>query len=463
MKRTLLVCLALALALGTLPASAGTVYVPVLAHNGVDDADYVTRVWITNEGNQPQTVESLLLPMDTDGTKGRDNAQKAVEKTTVRAGETVVLEVGSKAGLLELASDGQIADKLAINAEIRNTALDGGTETHAAVPVLHSRNLAEAGDNQTVQGLRRTTNGVFTNLLIANLGHAETQCTVKVFRADGKQIAGTALLTLKALSQVQFPDALNILGQAQIRDVNARVSCDQPFYSYLSLYERASGEVVFVRPSATADSTLARPGAEQPSVPGAVLFTRNGVFHAPEKHEPSAIFNIPVPAGSSFKNVVVDFDFYHGGWFAKDPGGLHSLVWLHRGACCWPKWVANITTFANAFGPGKNAIKMISNMDQPKSANKSKGDAGFALQPGQTYHAHFEYDTQRGKAWLEISQNGQQVAYLDMPTTTNRLEPDASAAWMIYFGHEDVYGQGLGAERPSYGWKYQDLRVEFIP
>lgn len=463
MKRELSVYLALALLVGAAPAFAGTVYVPVLSDNGVDDTDYVTRVWITNEGNAAQTVESLLLPMNSDGTLDRENGNKTAQKTVVRRGETAVLEIEGRPGLLEIATEGQNARLLAINAEVRNKALPGSSETHTTAPVIHSDNIADAGGTLTLQGLRRTAAGVFSNVLLANLGHEETQCSVKVFRADGGQIAGTALLTLKALSQVHFPDALALLGQEAIRDVNARVSCDQPFYAYLSLYERATGEVVFVRPSASGDSSLSRPGEDQPSVPGAVLFTRNGTFHVPTKHEPSGIFNIPVPPDSSFKNVIVDFDFYHGGWYAKDPSGLHSLVWLHRGACCWPKWAANITTFANAFGPGKNAIKMISNMDLPKSASKSKGDTGAALQPGQKYHAHFEYDTLRGKAWLEITQGGQQVAYLDMPTTTNRLEPDNAAAWMIYFGHEDIYGQGIGAERPSYGWEYQNLRVEFIP
>lgn len=463
MKRTLLVCLSVALTLGTLPTFAGTVYIPILSDNGVDDAEYMTRIWITNESGQAQTVETLLLPMNTDGTKGREDTQKATETTRVAAGRTVVLEVSNGSGMLELSSEGEIADLLAVNAEVRNTGHNGGDETHTTVPILSSRNLAAAGETQILQGLRRTDGGVFSNLLLANLGHEESQCTVQVFRSNGSQIAGTALLTLKALSQVQFPDALNLLGQVQIGDVNARLTCDQPFYSYLSLYERETGEVTFVRPSATVDSTLSRPGDETPSVPGAVLFTRNGSFHTPTKHEPSAIFNIPVPPDSSFSNVVVDFDFFHGGWYAKDPSGLHSLLWLHRGACCWPKWAGNITSFANAFGPGKHQLKMINHMDVPKSVEKPRGLADFALQPGQTYHVHFEYDTQRGKAWMTLSQNGNELAYMDMPTTTNRLTPDNSAAWMIYFGHEDVFGTGFGAERPSYGWKYQDLRVEFIP
>jgi hypothetical protein len=106
---------------------------------------------------------------------------------------------------------------------------------------------------------------------------------------------------------------------------------------------------------------------------------------------------------------------------------------------------------------------MISNMDLPRFADKSKGERGAALQPGQTYHAHFEYDTSKGVAFLEISQGGSQVVFITMPTTVNRLVPDPSQAWMIYFGHQNELNSGNGAERPSYGWKFQNLRVEFLP
>lgn len=460
MKR-MLVCSALALALCTVPAFAGTVYVPLLAGSGIDGAEYVTRVWLTNEGNGPQKVQTLVIPMGADGTEGRDKGPKP-DETTVRAGETAVLEIAGQAGLLEITSTGSAQGKLAINAEFRNTSLNGADVTHSIPPVLTSANIAEGGKSLTLQGLRRTEDGIFTNLGLVNLGHAETQCTVRVFRSGGAQIAGTALLNLSALTQVDFPDALNILGEAHIRDVYARISCDEPFYAYLTLYERSTGESLFIRPSATDDSSLAPPGVDVPTVPGAVLFTQNGVFHAPNPAEPSKIYNIAVPNDRTFSNVVVDFDFYHGGWYGRDPGGLHSLVWLHRGACCWPKWPRNITVFANAFGPNKNQLKMISNMDLPQY-EKSRGEAGSALQPGQTYHVHFEYATKQGVAFLEISQNGKQVGRMTMPTTVNHLRADDSQAWMIYFGHEDEYFSGHGAERPSYGWKYQNLRVEFLP
>jgi len=458
------VCLALALALASLPSFAGTVYVPILSDNGVNGTDYVTRIWLTNRGNGPLTVETLFLANNTDGTKNRGDGGKAADKTIVRAGTTVVLEVDSGPGLLEIVTPGDGAGALAISAEIRNSKQDSAKETHSIAPVLSSDNVGAAGDVLTLQGLRRTEGGVYTNLLLVNLAHSESQCTVKTFKTNGQQIAGTALLTLKPLTQVQFADALNVLGEAQIRDVHAQIQCDQPFFAYLTSYERTGGEVLVVGPSATGDSSLAAPGKDEPpSVPGAVLFTRNGVFHTPTPASPSAIFNIPVPGDRTFGNVVVDFDYFHAGYYAKDPSGLHSLVWLHRGACCWPEWAGNITVFANAHGPGKNQVKMVSNMNQPRFSDKAKGEAGLALQAGQTYHVHFEYDTNQRSSFMEITLGGSRVARLTMPTTVNRLVPDASQAWMIYFGHKDELNSGNGAERPSYGSRYQNLRVEFLP
>lgn len=462
MTGKLSVCLALALALAAVPAFAGTVYVPILSENGSDDTSYVTRVWLTNQGQSAQAVEYLLLANDTDGTK-RSGSSKKPSKVTVQPGGTSVLEIESGPGMLEITAVGAKPADLAISAEVRNTSQVGGKETHSVVPVLSSENVSGAGDTLVLQGLRRTS-GVFTNLILVNLGHAETQCSVKAFRAGGQQIASTALLSLKALTQVQFPDALRLLGETQAKDVYSQIECDQPFFAYLTVYEVATGEVLALEPSARGDSGLAPPGKEEPpSVPGAILFTQKGTFHVPTPDNPSAIFNIPVPSDRTFSNVTVDLDIFVAGWYDKDPAGLHSLFWLHRGACCWPKWARNITGFANAFGPNASRVRVVSNMDLPQFAEKAKGERQVALHPGQSYHLRFEYDTKQRSSFLRITQGGSEVAHMTMPTTTSNLKADATEAWMIYFGHENQFFTQLGAERPTYGWRYENLRVEFLP
>lgn len=450
------VCLALALTFAAAPAVAGTVYVPILSENGSDDTTYITRVWLTNQGNGPQTVETLLLANETNGTK-RDG--KKLSKTNIPAGGTVVLEVEGGPGLLEITAPGSSAGDLAISAEVRNPDQKGAQETHSVVPVISSDSAAAAGQTMTLQGLRRTEGGVFTNLALVNLGHQGAQCSVKAFEANGHQIASTALLNLAALSQAQFPDALKLLGKTQVKDVNMRIVCDQAFFAFLALYENEGGEVLAIQPSETGDSGLARPGDDGPSVPGAIVFSRNGTFHTPTPAVPTAIFNIPVPNDQAFSRVTVDLDIFVAGW-SHDPTKNHSLFWLHRGACCWPQWTANVFGLINAFGPGKSEVKVVTNADLPRFEVRH-ASSRYALLQGHTYHLSYVYDVGSGLLALTVTDGGQEVARVQSGTTAKTIRSDNSNAFMIYFGHEDA--TGIANDRPTYGWKYSNLRVEFVP
>lgn len=458
MKRAVYVCLALAVALAASPAFAGTVYVPILAENGLDGTDYVTRIWLTNEGNGPQTVETLFLPNLTDGTKDRESGNK-VEKTTVRAGDTVVIEVKKGAGLLEITTGGNDPGALAISAELRNSKQSGTKETHSVVPVMSSANVGAAGETLTLQGLRRTEGGVYTNLVMVNLGHDGAQCSVKALKASGQQLASTALLSLVPLSQVQYSDALRLLGELQVKDVHAQIQCDQPFFAYLGLYENKGGEVLLIEPSATGDSGLARPGDGGPTVPGAIVFSRNGTFHVPTPAAPTAIFNIPVPNNQTFSRVTVDVDVFMGGW-SYEPSKNHNLFWLHRGACCWPQWASNMFGLVNMFGPGRNEVKVLTNADMPRFQERSV-ERHVQLLEGHTYHLHYVYDAAGGTFELTITDGGQEIIKAQAGATARTIRPDNSNAFMIYFGHEDA--SNVANDRPTYGWKYSNLRVEFIP
>jgi len=455
MKRAAYVCLALAVALAASPAFAGTVYVPILAENGLDGTDYVTRIWLTNEGNGPQTVETLFLPNLTDGTKDRESGNK-VEKTTVRAGDTVVIEVKKGAGLLEITTGGNDPGALAISAELRNSKQSGTKETHSVVPVMSSANVGAAGETLTLQGLRRTEGGVYTNLVLVNLGHDGAQCSVKALKASGQQLASTALLSLVPLSQVQYSDALRLLGELQIKDVHAQIQCDQPFFAYLGLYENKGGEVLLIEPSATGDSGLARPGDDAPSVPGALVFSKSGTFHTPTPGNSTAVFNIPVPKNHTYSKVVVDVEIYNGGWSSK-PAGFHNLLWLHRGACCWPKWPDNVFGLVEARGPGLNrvAVKTNVNLGAHDQLNFFRV---VPLLEGNTYQFHYEYDGAGRAIRFVISQGGQVVGQGSNSSTANSVQTDGSGFFMIYFGHEPSE-----FDEPTYGWKYQNLRVEFFP
>lgn len=456
MSRARYVCLALAFTLAAAPAFAGTVYVPILSDNGIDGTEYVTRIWLTNDGSGPQTVETVFLANGSDGTEGRDGAGKKPDKVLVRVGDTVVVEVDKGPGLLEITTGGDGAGDLSISAELRIPQQSGAKETHSVVPVITSANAAAAGDTLTLQGLRRTEGGVYTNLLLVNLGQSGAQCSVKALRANGQQIASTALLNLVPLSQFQFDDALNLLGEKQTKDVHMQVDCDQPFFAYLALYEAEGGEALAIQPSATGDSSLARPGDDAPTVPGALVFTKHGTFHAPTPGNPTAIFNIPVPKNHTYSKVVVDVDIYNGGW-SSNSSGFHNLLWLHRGACCWPKWPGNVFGLVEARGPGLNRVAVKSNADLT-GHDVLNFFRVIALHEGSTYHLRYEYNGSSRSINMIFSQDGQVVGQGADRASANAVRTDNSGFFMIYFGHEPS-----AFDEPSFGWRYENLRVEFFP
>lgn len=46
-------------------------------------------------------------------------------------------------------------------------------------------------------------------------------------------------------------------------------------------------------------------------------------------------FDIPFEEGTVFSKIVVDMDFFHGGWGGV-PSHNHNIFWLNRGNS-WPR------------------------------------------------------------------------------------------------------------------------------
>lgn len=193
---------------------------------------------------------------------------------------------------------------------------------------------------------------------------------------------------------------------------------------------------------------------------GGVVFERPGRFHRPAPGNPTRIFNISVPANTRFSAVTVDLDVEHGGW-SREPSKNHSLFWLQRGKCCWPRWAGNVYGFANAFGPGRNEVRLLANAGMRRHGKKVAKRRGVRLQRGKTYHVSFAYGRSGRTMTLDVSHEGRRIARASGQAPTDGVRTDASGSFMIYFGHEDA--TGVGPERPSHGWVYSNLRVEFVP
>lgn len=259
-KYALLLLIPLALAVPAQQAQAGVVYVPYPGPVEIAGVQYETQIWVSNIDEEKfRRIEYLLIQSRKNGTERKDGP------TLVRIPPGVTTRLGiseNVKGMVEIFA----APQVAINARlVRSVAVAGAKPgSGAQLPVVSSENLAAAGETIHLQGWERTEDLVHSNLGILNLGDSEIHCEIGVFRADGSQIASTALIRFNARSHVQYDEALGILEAGNVRDVRGEVTCDQEFYAYVSIfYDHLDPElptdVVFVEPSASGRSELRRP------------------------------------------------------------------------------------------------------------------------------------------------------------------------------------------------------------
>jgi hypothetical protein len=452
MKRAFLNALALLGIAG--PAFAGTVYIPIPDAVGPNGSSRAVKIWLTNSGTSQSTVKTTYLDADRDGTK---RSTPAVADN-VPAGRTILFSgaVPGKVGLLEIDAPAEVS----IDARLITTA--GGRTLYSALPVISSANLFAANKTAVVQGLEGDNQtGTFSGVGIVNLGSQAGQCTVKVFRADGSQIAGNVILPLKPLSFQYYADALGALGTLKAVDARVTLSCNQPFYLYGTLYSGTTSQLLVLSPSA-AGSSLTAPdsGTPPPPVPPPPsthgnVFQVPGLFHTVVHGHEKQAYDINLDHEVRARRMVVDMDFITGPWnLAKTPGN-HAIIWLYRG-----KFRGNTLVNVNAFGPDRFALRMNENFDLPKGGVQAK-ETPISWEQGRRYHLHYVYDAERNLITCELSSGGSVVKTMEMPGTSKSHAIDVPKTGMkVEFGH---WPDQSGPEVSSYDWQYLDLRIEFVP
>lgn len=451
-----------------LPASAGTLYLPVLGPDAPADARYQTRVWLTNHGTQAAQVTTVRMRGVVDGTAHRNPPIRH----RVAPGATLVLTLGPAPGLLEIRAPRSVT----VSAELRNLNLPGPREVYGSVPVIGSGEVAQGGESLTLQGLRRSTAGVRTHLGVVNLGHRDALCDLEVRGVVGGLLGRAERVPVPALSHVPVEDVLELVDVEQTGDAHAVVSCSRPFYAYAATMEATTGETVFFEPAVTGASTLAPPAdqaANEPPADGSggsdtgsggksYVFARNGLVHSPTRAKPTWTHNVRVPGNTDFSKIVLELDVTPGPWYQREPQKMHNLFWIHRGGCCWPKYNANVIGYANAFGPGKggNQVKVTHNLGRAKRPFP-KLKQGFRLQQGVPYHLRYVYDAAADRISLKVFSRGKLLFETADRATVKKIRSDGSGQFMLYLGHTPhKRGSGAGPERPTFGWQYSNLRVE---
>jgi hypothetical protein len=465
MKRVCASAVTLALVGAAAPLWAGVIYVPVIPLEGHE-------IRIAASNNHPDTAwpyEAHLLPLNSDGTVHDRSQPTGISVQPLRTTQAVVPSL-SIPGLLEISTPPQLGFTATILPAGSNNSPDNiGTP----LPIITSHEAHDADSWLMIQGLQRSANGTETDVGVVNLGHASARCHAFLVAADGESL-GDALLDLRPLTMAYFTDVVGLFGQNAAVDVLLRLRCDEAFYSFAVIKNGAAGAIKVRGPAARGTSLLHLPGEEPPPSqpppsepapppdPGTVVFTRNGVFHAPTPGNDTAIHHINVGPHRTFSRVTVRFDYTHGGWFPGAENHNHSLFWLHRGGIGhgWLGWFGHIYGYVNIFGPNRDELRNMI------SVNVTGPHANFKrpVQPqiGSTYRVEYLYNGAAGhyEAKMTDLATGAVIGTVS-GGTTGPIRSEGGGLFAIYFGHENAHGHG--PERPSYGSVWRDLRVEFIP
>jgi len=436
-------------------ALAGSVYVPLAADHVVEGVRYQTQVWATNTDGDLRQFTSYFIPGETDGTDRPENWGTSI---AVQPGNTMLLGsiAGSgQVGMLEISG----APNIAITARMVATK-DGVTGLGTAMPVISSKNQFAADAVAHLQGWVRSGD-LRSDFGLVNLGAEDSTCSIKVFRNDGSQIQGTAVITVPPLGQRHFDDALNILGVLAISAVRSETTCDQPFYPYLRTYDRTTGDVFLILPShAIGESSLQPPGTQtdpEPSAcangqPGVHCITRDGTFFVPRVADDYRRVDFNVPSGS-YSRMHMRFEIVHGGWTAPS-SGLHLVFWLARDGRH-----RNLYGFAGFKGPNANSLLFRHGIDM-LAGDKPKFTRNFAAQPGQTYVIDYLYDPVGRILDLKIFDgNGNLLQQITDRPNVNRIHIDPGENITADFSN--VRGANP-SEPPSYGWQYRNLLIELF-
>jgi hypothetical protein len=456
--------LAAVLAAGTSAAAfAGAVYIPVPDPVSAAGSTHVVQLWMTNTAGAQTTYTATMLDAETDGTQ---RPSPGPSPSAIAAGRTSVVNGIGKVGkvsLLEVAT----TSAMSIEGRLINTAPNGITSTVTPLPLISSDSQLAANTTGVLLGLRRdNTHGDYTNLGVVNLAHQASQCQIKMFRADGTQIATSATLTFKPLSLRFFPDALGLLGELDAADARAEVSCDQPFYVFGSIYTANSSEMLFVTPSSSGASTLPGPGGSGGGTGGGdgsgggsggttTIFTASGTFHTAAPGNEKKTFNITLPQALSLRRMVVEMDVTPGPWNRAKVPGNHAILWLYR-----DKFRSNTIANVNAFSPPKLSFKAAQNVNLP-AGSLSQDEQGFAWVQGQRYHLKYTYDAEHSTVTAVLSSGGTTLKTLSFNATApNGVLDIATKGLTAEFGH---YADQEGPEVASYGWSYANLVISGVP
>jgi hypothetical protein len=314
--------------------------------------------------------------------------------------------------------------------------------TSSPVPMPDSLKVAGAHQTVSLPGLLSDSSRT-TDLTLVNLARSAATCTVSLTGADGEAAAET--FSLKPRSQRDLADVFSQVGATGVREAEAAVRCDQPFYAYARIADGASGRVTVATP------VLAKRGNAGPRIcDTGYCFESRGVVHKPTPAVPVKRLAFGVPAGT-WGRVKMSLDVTVGPWYPLDPDGKHLIYWfvLNR----------NVDMLGMLYFRGPDSYTALArygiHLTHPQ---KIKLVRGFKATPGHTYHCENDLDMAGGVFTITVTDKGTgEVTTLKGAPNVPSLTTRQGDRFFI----DMAFPEGkVPDEVPGFGWTYANVQIQ---
>lgn len=196
-----------------------------------------------------------------------------------------------------------------------------------------------------------------------------------------------------------------------------------------------------------------------PIFSNAIVYEELHEAFTPTQADPVKRIDFSMESGRAFSQVIVDLDITAGPLYPEYEQGMHSIFWLHRGDR-GGNWAGNIMGYVNVVQKGK--VRVEHSIDTQNIRGETGQSLGF--QQGKTSHVRYIYNTEDSTVTVIVDGNVKYAGTGTAPVVGSQPMNGGQAGFFIEMGNTEkpYYPHPNGPEVPTYGWKYQNLRVEFV-
>ncbi len=192
------------------------------------------------------------------------------------------------------------------------------------------------------------------------------------------------------------------------------------------------------------------PGPLQPTASSSIVFHLDGEFLVCNKSNYNWRYTMSFGSSKTIHKVILDVDVYVSGWDPSKQNGYHNVMWLQ-----FDKNWGHMLGYLNLLGTGKNRTRLEMYYGYSGNQNQVKNTVPS---PGSTYHVHYEYDPiTKQQGWYEIRKGGNLVVSGGIATKASSF---TASAPFVEFGTQL---NSSGPEATTYGWRFSNARIEFVP